>query len=195
MPDLGTVMKETIPQKLKRTSSIDSHWARWFLICCFRRVSVLGLKAGRYGRLHCSIFSFKITDGSCDRTRSAVIYMVMDTAVSQRWGTTFFLRGKMYKHIFSLSHTIETFKGRTNLFFPWVKVRVIWEIKWLCSSGCCATCEHLRSASSLPNSSFIRSAFRTASDVSSSNGEKFTHHERAALKIRLAQGNGNGKSH
>lgn len=131
MPNLGTEMKENILQKVKKTPSIDSCLVRWFLICCFRRVSVLCLKARRQGGLRCWVFSFKITKGSCDRTCSAVIYMVIDTAISQRWGTTFFLRGKMYKHIFFLSHTIESFKGRTNLFFPWVKVRVIWEIKWL----------------------------------------------------------------
>lgn len=59
------------------------------------------------------------------------------------------------------------------------------------SPGCCATCEHLKSASSLPNSSFLKSAFCVVSDVSSSNGEKFTHHESAALKTSLAKGNGN----
>lgn len=115
MQDLGMVMKETILQKLKRTSSIDSHLV-CFLICCFRTVRTLGLKARRYGRLHCSIFSFKITNRSCDRSCSAVICMVTDTAVSQRWDTTFCWGEKMYIRIFSLSHMIETFKGRTNCF-------------------------------------------------------------------------------
>lgn len=137
IPSLETWNEETGERNYsteteKNPSSIDCPFVGWGLICGFRRVSVCCLKAQRNWRLHCYIFSFKITSRSCDWMCSAVIYMVIDAAVSLRWGTTFFfLRGKMCKHIFSSSHMRESSKGRIKLFFPWVKVRVIWEIKWL----------------------------------------------------------------
>lgn len=78
------LVKEANSRETEKASSTDCPFVGWGLICDVGRVSVGCLKARRNSRLHCYIFPFKIPSRSCDWMCSAVIYMVIDVAVSLR---------------------------------------------------------------------------------------------------------------
>lgn len=89
IPSLGSVMKETILQKLEKPPSINCCLVGWVLIRRFGRVSALCLKVSRNGG-YAAVFSFKVTKSCCDWMCSAVVHTVRDAAGSLRSGTTVF---------------------------------------------------------------------------------------------------------